>query len=90
MNARERVIARLRDAGADLQRSQYDQAMRGTCEAVVLLLTQVDVHRARAVLPVAQFLECGVIYVTVETGLRAEFHKAQFSRSDCMQALSAA
>ena len=90
MNVRARVIAQLRDAAADLQRNQFDKAMRGACAAVVLLLTQVDVHRARTMLPVAQFLECGVIYVTVETGLRAEFHKAQFSHADCARALAAA
>lgn len=82
------VLEKKQEAGAALQVNDFANAMRGACTAVTLLLSQVDVHRARAMLPVATFLECGVGFVTVETGLRPEFHKSQFSREDCVLALS--
>jgi len=87
MNVPARAHLLLQKSVADLQTNHFDHAMRGACAAVTLMLSQVDAHRARAMLPVAEFLECGVVFVTVETGLRAEFHKAQFSRADCERAL---
>ena len=90
MSVRARARSHLREAGAAYKENHFDQAMLGACAAVTLTLSQVDVHRARALLPAAEFLECGVVFVTVETGLRAEFHKERFSRSDSARALAAA
>lgn len=90
MSVRARARAHLREAGAAFQENRFDSAMLGACAAVTLILSQVDVHRARALLPAAEFLECGVVFVTVETGLRAERRKALFSRADSARALAAA
>lgn len=90
MSVRARARSLLREARAAFLQNHFDQAMRGACAAVSQTLSQIDVHRARTMLPAAEFLECGVVFVSVETGLRAEFHREQFSRSDSARALGAA
>ena len=90
MSVRASARAHLREAGAAFQENRFDSAMLAACAAVTLTLSQVDVHRARALLPAAEFLECGVVFVTVETGLRAECQKELFSRVDSARALAAA
>ena len=89
MSVRASARAHLREAGAAFQENRFDSAMLAACAAVTLTLSQVDVHRARALLPAAEFLECGVVFVTVETGLRAECQKELFSRVDSARALAA-
>lgn len=90
MRTSQHSVLQLDVAEAALQRGECDTAVRSICAALLHFLQRVDVHRARALLPVGPFLECGVAFVTTQTGLRAEFRKAQFTRQDCQCMLTAA
>jgi hypothetical protein len=61
--------------------------MQELCTALIQHLSQVDNQRAFALVPAARFLECGVRFVVSETGLQAEFTRAEYSQQDCVRAL---
>jgi hypothetical protein len=64
------------------------QPLQAICDSVVQHLSRVDFQRAYALLPVADFLECGVRFVLTETGLRPEFTRSEFSEQDLVRARS--
>ncbi len=64
------------------------QRMHDICDTVVRHLAKVDFLRAYALLPVDAFLECGVMFVLTETGLRTEFTRTEFSEQDMRRALA--
>lgn len=60
--------------------------MKAVCDSVMHHLAKVDFQRAYAVLPAAEFLECGVRFVLTETGLRTEFTRSEFSEQELCRA----
>lgn len=74
-------------AQSAMQQGAMSDAMRELCAALLAHLIQVDTQRALALLPVPEFLECGVRFVVSETGLRAEFTRLEFSEQDVVRAL---
>lgn len=81
--------AQLRKARQAFENGDYAEAVRCLCAASTSYVCMVDMYRGRTLLPVSCFLECGVVFVNSETGLRAELRQSRLTRACCERLLTA-
>lgn len=83
------IHVQLSHAQQAIERGEYSEAVQCLCVVCIQFASDLDMYRARTVLPISLFLECGVVFVNTETGLRAELRQHPCTSLSCERLLSA-